>query len=473
MFFLKDKIEVFFAGGQSAIGEKNGTIIRVGKYALVIDWGQKIQHVEFTEENGPHNSGDLPDDCYPDMNLLSGLTVLGFCATHGHLDHIGGWHKLYERYPNIPVITSRFTDKVIRMLGERNGSKRFFSSFHDENLQIGPFKIKRFAVNHSIPGSSGFLIEVVDEKGGKVRARIVTTGDFKTWIPWRDDTTGEVHDKNLEVFGKLTDAGAIDILLIDSTNSEQEGWMVSENAVRDTFAGILAKEPGRVFTTTISSNTYRQRLFIEEALKARRKVYVAGRAMRDFLNLEGVSEFTRVIVIPKGKQNGEKQQFDVAPPPEEWADGAVILCTGSQGDPNSFLDKLANGAFGNIYRKGDVLIISQNTIPSDEIEKRFERMIINLSSKIGRFYLPPRTPRNIPSNGAQFTRDNHLHTSGHGTWNDKARLIELLSQRSCPPKSPKIIWVHGGEGIRKIAADRASKLGCEPVLVGDGEKYIL
>lgn len=440
------EVKITAAGGMSEVGAKNGMIIQYGEDAIVIDWGQKIPLHE--------SAGELSDDHYPDSSLLDGLCVPAICVTHGHLDHIGGLRRAQEMYPDAPVITDRFTEQVIRMHGIKARHSNFPRVVSDEGVEVGPFRIHRFPVNHSIPGASGFLIEV----GGH---RSVHLGDFKSWPALGG------HDKNKEVFGALAARGKIGLVFADATNAMEQGSVVHEHIVAMELAALLMQERGRIFFVTVSSNSGRLESVIHCAQNQGRAVYVAGSGMIEFLEMAEVRGWHGV----SQKYNCITGERGLEPESSSWPDGAVICVTGSQGEQDSFLGRLAEGWIPMARRPGDVLVISQDTIPLPQIEARFSAIAGMLSARFDRIFLTKDTPR-VESQGAKIIKDEHLHSSGHARQGELMAVMDLLGVLG-RSDAGIVVPVHADREKRTCLAGLVKERGGEAELLNDGETLAL
>ena len=94
--------------------------------------------------------------------------------THAHEDHVGAVAHYHDRL-GAPVYARAFTANIARRKMEEHGhpesAVRTVSAW-PETVTAGPFTVGFVPVSHSIPESSGL---VIDTPAG----RIVHTGDFK------------------------------------------------------------------------------------------------------------------------------------------------------------------------------------------------------------------------------------------------------------------------------------------------------
>lgn len=320
----------------------------------------------------------------------------GVLITHAHEDHIGALGLLMKGIGDVPIYSRRFTSEIARGKMERYGEDARLVEIapkYPDKLKIGPFSVAFLPISHSIPEASALLIEV----GGK---RLLHTGDFKL------DTTplvGEPFDEAL--FAKLGKEG-IDVLICDSTNvfSEHEGR--SEASLGDPIHGLIAGAKGLVVATTFASNVARVRTLAQAGARAKRKVTLLGRSMN---NMVGTANKTEVL-------------HDMPPlrPPEEFSnarrDKAMIICTGSQGEPRAASAWLAReGYMGIKLKEGDLFLYSSKTIPGNE---RAVAGVLNDLALLGVDVVHD---------------DDRYHVSGHANLPDLLRMQELLNPKMVIP----------------------------------------
>src|SRR6266487_7087605 len=160
-----NNLKVFALGGLHEVG-KNCYILEKNEDIIVIDCGIKFL-----------NGSNLADGTIPNFSYLfeNRQRIKGLFITHGHEDHIGGIPYLLQLIPSIPVYGSEFSISLLKqkIRGEENKEKT--TIFRDDTvIRTGEFRVNFFRVTHSIPGSFGLIVEVLQDN-----TRIVITGDFK------------------------------------------------------------------------------------------------------------------------------------------------------------------------------------------------------------------------------------------------------------------------------------------------------
>ncbi|NCC20712.1 ribonuclease J, partial [Candidatus Saccharibacteria bacterium] len=157
-----------------------------------------------------------------------------------------------------------------------------------------------------------------------------------------------------------------------------------------------------------SSQIHRMQLILNEAKNHDRKVAFAGYSM--IQNLE-VALRSGTIKIPK---DTIIKMEDVVKLPDNKV---TIVCTGSQGEFNAVLSRMASGAHRFIKIKGsDVVVFSSNPIPGNE--KNVVRTVDGLM----------REGSDVIQNGkTHLTGIGPLHLSGHGYYDDHVKLINALN----------------------------------------------
>ena len=398
-----------------------GGLGEIGKNTMVIAYGDDIMLVDaglaFPSDDMHGVDLILPDLTYLKENQHK---IKGLAVTHGHEDHIGGIPFMLRdvTLPVIygPALALGLLEGKLSEIGLQD--RTTMTKVHPrQEVKIGCFKVKFIRCTHSIADSFSLIIETPV-------GIIVHTGDFKFDFTPVD---GELYD-----IASLTAASEEGILalLSDSTNTEREGYTPSERTVWRKLDEVFANASKRIIVTTFASNVHRVKQILQAAVKYDRKVAVLGRSM---LNLAAISRELGYMTFPDG----------LLVPVEEVnkmpLDKAVILTTGSQGEPMSALTRIANDGHKQIQIvSGDTVIISATPIPGNE------RSIAN-------------TINNLAVRGANviYGRDAGIHVSGHACREEQKLMLNL-----CKPKY--FIPVHGEYRMLVKHGELAVECGVKP-----------
>lgn len=100
-------MDITFLGGADEVGASS-TLIKIGGKTLLIDAGIRIS---------PRTSRGIQNDQLPDLHPI---TLAGgpdyILVTHAHTDHTGALALVVEQYPHVPVIATRPTVDLTRIL---------------------------------------------------------------------------------------------------------------------------------------------------------------------------------------------------------------------------------------------------------------------------------------------------------------------------------------------------------------------
>ena len=147
-------------------------------------------------------------------------------------------------------------------------------------------------------------------------------------------------------------------LLADSTNVDRRGFTGSEVEVTDAFEEIFTNADGKIVVATFASSIYRMQIVVDLAAQFDRRVAFIGRGMID--NSE-VAQRLGYLRIPTGVQIKDS---DVRNFP---AQDVVCLCTGSQGEPQAALPRIAIDDHRHVrLEPEDVVVFSAREIPGNE-----------------------------------------------------------------------------------------------------------
>lgn len=321
--------------------------------------------------------------------------------THGHEDHLGALGHLWNRL-EVPVYARKFTGALCRLKLEEAGIPADTVKIvkpRPEVIELGPFKIQFLPISHSIPESSGLII---DTPAG----RIVHTGDFKL------DETPIVGDpfepaKWEEV---ANEAGGVKILACDSTNVFSPLPGRSEATLAQPIKEWVMAQKSLVVATTFASNIARLKTLADAAIASNRKVCLLGRAMRKMVTV--------------GQEAGVLGDFPATIGPDEAADlprdQVMLMVTGSQGERRAASAQLSRGRYlGLSLKEGDSFLFSSKTIPGNE---RSVGRIMNALSEMGVDVFDDS--------------DGVFHVSGHANRPDIEKIHEIL-------KPEVVIPMHG------------------------------
>jgi ribonuclease J len=269
-------------------------------------------------------------------------------------------------------------------------------------------------VAHSIPDSVGL---VIDTPVGKV----VHTGDYKL-----DETPLGGRTTDLAALKKLT-GGEVLVMLGDSTNADRPGKTETEQVVAETLDRLFKQAGGdRIIVATFSSLLVRIHEIMLLAQRHGRKVALTGRSL-----LQNVE-----LVMELGYLNLPKDLLVDINDPSLAPGELVILSTGSQGEPRSALNRMANGEHREVQiGKHDTIIVSGGTIPGNEedvgrmLNKLFERGANVIYGSLAK-----------------------VHVSGHGSRDELRAMIEAV-------KPKFLIPVHGEPRHRHLHRQIAREAG--------------
>lgn len=148
----KGGLRIVALGGISEIG-RNMTVFEYDGRLLLIDCG-----VLFPSSGEPG-----VDLILPDFSYLEGKwdRVEALVITHGHEDHIGAIPWLLKQRADIPIVASRFTSALISAKTQEHRQRpKLVEVNADSHVNFGPFDIRFWTVNHSIPDCLGIALKL-------------------------------------------------------------------------------------------------------------------------------------------------------------------------------------------------------------------------------------------------------------------------------------------------------------------------
>jgi ribonuclease J len=432
------RLKVIGLGGMDGGGSKNMMLLEYLDDAIVIDCGNDLG-VDL-----PGINYGIVDTAYLDTIKHK---IRAYVITHGHLDHIGGLPHIVPKYP-APIYGSKFTIGRVEEIFENFGlpmpegfelrTVTMNENTH-ERLKVGPFFVELVRVTHSIPGST---VVVVDTPVG----RVINTGDFRL------DPNPLDHERtDIERLKELGNEGVL-ALLSESTTVERMGRTPSESTIEQSFIDIMDQAPGRIFIGLFSTNMNRVQMIINAAVHHGKKVAMDGRSMVSTLEMAVRHGFVRV---PKGTF------VPIASAATMKDQDLVVVCTGSQGEPSSALQRMANGEHRHVKMKEqDTVILSSTPIPESGNDALIGTMVDGLVKK-----------------GVHvFEHRNHeldnvgpLHVSGHASQDEYADMINFTKPKFFIP-------IYGAYRVKQRHVELAVEQGiprANTANVGNGEVVAL
>ena len=368
------------------------------------------------------------DVVLPDLRFIIAekQSLVGLVLTHAHEDHIGA---VLDLWPSLgcPIYATPFTAGMVKSkIGEYGKSINLPITEIPlgERFTAGVFDVEFVTLAHSIPEPSGLAIRTP-------AGLVFHTGD------WKLDKTPLVGDPPDEAKLKaLGDEGVL-AMVCDSTNAMRDGRSPSETDVAKSITKIIANAPRRVAVTTFASNVARIRAVADAARACGRTLVVAGRALHRVIQVAIDTGY-----LPENFTYLDQQRFD-----DLASDKAVVLCTGSQGEPRAAIARIAEEQHPDItLDKGDLAIFSSRTIPGNE-------------KSVG------RVQNALARRGVDIITDNEalVHVTGHPRRDELREMYAWMRPQIAVP-------MHGEARHLKEHAKLAREAGAgETFVVVDGE----
>jgi ribonuclease J len=334
-----------------------------------------------------------------DPAYLVGEHIDAVFLTHAHEDHIGAIGLLYPLLrTKAPIYATPFTAELVRgKMQERGLDTRLLKTISLEaSVKAGPFTVKYITLTHSIPEPNALSI---DTPAGL----ILHTGD------WKIDPEPLIGARtDIEGLTALGDRGVL-AMVCDSTNVFESGEAGSEDTVRKGLIDLIAKQTGAVAVTTFASNVARVKSIIEAGNLAGRDVCLVGRSMH---KITGAAK--AVGILPPRLEFVDESEAGYLPP-----ENILYLCTGSQGEANAALSRIARGDHRHVtLREDDTVIFSSRLIPGNESS------VYALQNSLAEQGIRIITPRMV---------EEPIHVSGHPCRDELRRMYQWVRPRVSIP----------------------------------------
>jgi ribonuclease J len=410
---MSEPVRIIPLGGLGEVG-KNMTVFETGGRMILIDAG-----ITFPRDDMLGIDIVLPDFSYVADRAASLEAIV---LTHGHEDHIGALpYLLREIGASAPVWGTRLTLGFAKSKLDEHGllTQTDLVEIVPERgrRQLGPFEAEFVRVAHSVPDAVAVVLHT--EHGA-----IVHTGDFKL-----DATPIDNRTTDLDRLAGIGEQG-VALLMADSTNAERPGATPSERTVGASLREIIRTAPGRVVVTSFSSHIHRLQQVIDAAAANGRVVSVIGRSMNRNLNIARNLGYADVPddVLVKPRRLDEFMHHQI-----------VVVCTGSQGEPQSALTRIAHGVHPALQiHPSDTVVMSARAIPGNEAKVH---ETINRLCRLGARVMTDET--------------DYVNVSGHAAADDLRTLIETVRPQAFLP-------IHGEYRMLLAHARIAEQAGVPP-----------
>ena len=344
-------MQIIPLGGLGEFG-MNMLALRCGDDIIVIDAGSLFPGTELLGV----------DVVVPDISFLleNREHVRGLILSHGHEDHIGATAYVLSQL-DVPLYMTSFTAALVGRRIEEHDLKKP-PTIHEvqpkDTIKLGCFEVEFIHVTHSVPNCTMLAIQTPV-------GTVVHTADFKVDPTPVDGALFDLH--SLAEYGKR----GVLLLLSDSTNSDREGYTLSERAVRPRLEEIFSHAENGLYFSCFSSAIHRIQQILDVAFHNGRKVAFVGRSISEISEL--AHDLGR-LNIPDGLLI---RPGDLAKLPRSQR---AVVISGSQGEPLSALSRASVGKHRHaVIESGDTVVLSARQIPGNE--KAIFRMVDHLARR--------------------------------------------------------------------------------------------
>ena len=375
-----------------------GGLGEFGLHMMAISCGETTILID---AGGMFPDADLPgvDLIVPDLTYLETRRgqIRALVLTHGHEDHIGAVPYVLPHVSG-PVYGTPLTLALVEPKLDEHRVRHapgLIPVQPRDVVTVGPFTIAFLRVAHSMPDCVAVAVRTP-------QGVLLHTGDFKI-----DQTPLDGEAFDLPRFAQLGTEGVL-ALFCDSTNVERPGFSGSERDVTTAFEELFTSTEGKLVVASFSSSLHRLQILVDLAASFDRKVAFVGRGMNE--NSQIAQRLGR-LHLPTGVVIRDS---DVASFP---AQDVLCLVTGSQGEPNAALSRIAIDDHRHVkLDERDRVVLSARAIPGNE--KAIGRVLNHLARR-----------------GVDVVTesDKHVHVSGHGGSEEVKLLLSIVRPRYVIP----------------------------------------
>ncbi len=401
---MSQTLRLIPVGGLGEIG-KNMLYIEYGHDALIVDAGLMF----------PENDMLGIDYIIPDYRSLLDKKdlVRGLIITHGHEDHTGAIKHIANAF-DAPLYATPLTRGLVevKLRDAKMHEAVTLNTIHaGDKINLGPFGIEFFHVCHSIPDGVGLGITTP-------AGLIVHSGDFKF-----DHTPVDGWPTDYSKLAEFAGRGVL-ALLSDSTNADKAGWTPSEAVIDPAFDMVLREAPGRVIIATFASLIARIQQAANAAERYGRKLALVGTSM---IENTRIAQKLNYLDVPDGLIVPIDEALRMKPKQ------VVIMTTGTQGEPSSIVNRLAEGRNRQFdLHELDTVVFSSHPIPGNE--EMVHRTINKLLQRGARVIYDPIAP---------------VHVSGHASQEEQKLLIHLVKPKHFIPVHGELRHLHQHAAIAR------------------------
>ena len=338
----------------------------------------------------------------PDIEFIAERhrDLAGIVLTHAHEDHLGAVPHLWEFLGGPPVYGTPFALGLLRRKLIEAGLEsrvKLHAVPPGGGMSVGPFTVDYIPVAHSIPESH--VLAIRTEAGTVLHA-----SDWKLDpAPLVGPATDEAALRRLGEEGVLA-------MVCDSTNVFVDGRAGSEGALRKSLIELIGRCKQRVALACFASNVARMETIAKAAAANGRYVGLVGRSLRNINRLAQECGYL-------AEAGNFLSEHDAAYLPR---DQVVLAVTGSQGEANAALARIAAGNHPEIeLDPGDTVIFSSRVIPGNE------KSIARIQNGLARRGIEIITEK-----------DHFVHVSGHPARDELAEMYGWV-------KPPVLVPIHG------------------------------